>query len=105
AAIPALRETWQRQTGLTGFESPPPGIGAGGLTDYAPFELLVTGILKPVDENNHLTGRRVNQAYIRWIEPPTGERAHRQRLELPEGNDIERVLALARILGILMPDA
>jgi len=42
---------------------------------------------------------------IGWVEPTASERAHHQRLVFAEGDDIQRLLALARILGILVPDA
>ena len=72
AAIAPLRKARQRQAGLAGLQRPPPGIGAGGLADHAPFELLVAGILQPVDQDDHLAGRRVDQANIRRIEPAAG---------------------------------
>ncbi len=105
AAIAPLRKARQRQAGLAGLERPSPGIGARGLADHAPFEFLVAGILQPVDQNDHLARRRIDQTDIRRIEPPAGQRAHRQRLVFAVWNDIERFLALARILGGFMPDA
>ncbi len=61
--------------------------------------------MQAVDENDHLARRRVDQANIGRVEPAAGERAHRQRLVFAEGDDVQRLLALARILGILVPDA
>ena len=105
AAVAALGEARQRERGLAGLQRPPPRIRARGLADHAPFELLVAGILQPVDQDDHLARRRVDQADVRRIEPPAGKRAHRQRLILAERNHVERLLALARVLGGTVPDA
>ena len=59
--------------------------------------------MQAVDQDDHLPGRRVDEADVRRIEPSTGERADRHRLILAEGNDVERLLALARILGRAVP--
>src|ERR1700723_2054370 len=83
---------------------PPPRIRACGLADHAPFELLVAGILQPVDQDDHLARRRIDETNIRRVEPAACERTDHHRLILPERNDVECLLAFVRILGRAVPD-
>src|SRR5712672_4078799 len=105
AAIAPLRIARQRQAGLAGLERPPPRIRARGLADHAPFEFLVAGVLQAVDENDHLRWRRIDQADVGWVEPAAGERADDEGLIFAMWDDVQRFLAQARVLGILVPDA
>ena len=105
AAIAPLGKARQRQARLAGFQRPSPGIRAGGLADNAPFELLVAGILQPVDQDDHLPRRRIDQADIGRIEPAARKRTYRERVVLTERHDIERLLALACVFRRAMPDA
>src|SRR6266404_2414087 len=104
-AIAPFGVAGQRQAGLAGLERPAPRIRASSLPDNTPLEFPVSCPLQPVDQNYHLTRRRVDQTYIGRVEPAAGERAHCQRLVFAEGDDIQCLLALACILGILVPDA
>src|SRR3954468_3375213 len=104
AAIAPFGIAWQGQAGLTALERPAPGIGASGLADHAPFELLVSGILQPIDQDDHLPRRRIDETDVRRVEPAARQRADCERLILPERNHIQRLLALACVLGRAVPD-
>ncbi|MHC2618848.1 hypothetical protein ACVIW2_000880 [Bradyrhizobium huanghuaihaiense] len=104
AAIAPFGIAWQGQAGLPGLERPAPGIRAGGLADHAPLEFPVAGILQPVDQDDHLPRRRVDQADVGRIEPAARERADRERLIVPERNHVQRLLALACVLRRAVPD-
>src|SRR6185312_1573132 len=65
----------------------------------------VAGILQPVDQDDHLARRRIDEADVRRIEPACGQRTYCHRLVLAERDDVERLLALACIFRRAVPDA
>src|SRR5262249_51691451 len=67
--------------------------------------LLVARPLQPVDHEDHLAGRPVEEADVGWIEAAGGERGDRHGLVTSVGDAIHGVLVEARVFLRLEPHA
>jgi hypothetical protein len=67
------------------------------------LKFLVTGPLQAVDEDNHLAGRRVDEAYIRRIQASTGERRNRHSCVSSIGDYIHSLLVRGGIFERRVP--
>src|SRR5215471_18395593 len=102
-AVAPLRVAGNGQRRLARLERLAPGVRARRLPYRGEGHLLVARPLQPVDHEDHLAGRPVEQANVWRVEAPGSERGHRHGLIAAVGDAVHGVLGEARVVPRLEP--
>src|SRR5215471_2003047 len=101
--VAPLRVAGNGQRRLACLQRLAPGVRARRLPYRGEGHLLVSRPLQPVDHEDHLAGRPVEQADVGRVEAPGSERGHRHGLIAAIGDAVHDVLVEARVVLRLEP--